>query len=99
MVVAPVMRWLSATLMLVMAGCGGPILQDVPRPDPAQAAAVAAGAAAAATIADPDAASRKQERNTDDDGPGEVKDVTEVVPSDVLDRLDRADARAARQQP
>ena len=80
--------------MVAMSGCGGPILQDVPAPDPSHVAAVAAGTAAAMAAANPDAASRKREkerRGGEIDMDGE--DVVEVVPHDVLDRLDEAETK------
>ena len=62
---------------------------DAPRPDPVHVAAVAAGAAAAATLADPAAAARNAEENRPTPEIHEKK-TSEVVPHDVLDRLDRA---------
>jgi hypothetical protein len=88
------MSWFTRTVWtLALAGCGGPVLQNAPAPDPAHVAAVAAGAAAALTLADPDGHARKMEK----DRPGNEarereKKTTERVPHDVLDRLDQAEA-------
>jgi hypothetical protein len=92
------MRWFTRTVWTVaLAGCGGPVLQNAPRPDPAHVAAVAAGTAAALTLADPDGAARKKEKNRPQDEVRErEKKKTEHVPHDVLDRLDQADAARKR---
>lgn len=83
--------------MVALAGCGGPVLQNAPRPDPAHVAAVAAGTAAALTLADPDGADRRKEANRSHDAvrEREKKEVVRV-PSDVLDRLDQAEAAKKR---
>jgi hypothetical protein len=80
------MRW-----MLIVAGlaaCGGPpILSGLPRPDPKVVAGLAAAGAAAATVMDPNAAARIREAGKQ----GEPEPTTkgrEVVPPDVLERLD-----------
>jgi hypothetical protein len=96
------MRWcavvvaLGVALGVAQASCGGPVLNNAPRPDPGAVAAAAAAAATAATLADPDAAAKHQEQKKDDDNhrPRDVK-VDQSVPPDVLDRLDRAQARDA----
>lgn len=80
-------------MLLALAACGGPVLQDAPHPNPAHVAAAAAGTAAAMTLADPDAAARKQEENKPEpDNRGQ--EVTETVPIDVLDRAEAARATA-----
>ena len=67
--------------------CGGPVLQNVPAPDPAIVAGLAAGVAGAATLADPDAAGRRQEQKKPTREPRPVKNNV-VVPPDVFDRLE-----------
>jgi cytochrome c556 len=74
-------------IALLAAACGGPALQNVPKPDPAVVAGVAAGVAGAATLADPDGAAKRQEQKKP------VKDKRPMksggtVPADVFDRLD-----------
>jgi hypothetical protein len=70
------------------AGCGGPVLQNVPAPNKAVAAGVVAGAAAAVTIADPNGAARKQEQKKEYDAEKKPVKNDTSVPADVLDRLD-----------
>lgn len=82
------LTWFAGMVMLV--GCGGPILQNAPAPNPTHVAAAAAGAAAAMTLADPDAASRKPEQNHA--SPGSDAQEIDTRPSDVLGALDRAEA-------
>jgi hypothetical protein len=53
-------------------------------------AGVAGAAAAAATLANPAAAAQKQEQKDKAEPNNRAVDVTETVPSDVLDRLDHA---------
>lgn len=88
------MSWLTRTVWtLALAGCGGPALQNAPRPDPGHVAAVAAGAAAAMTLADPDGHARKKEKDGPSNGAGEGGTrKRKHVPHDVLDRLDKAEA-------
>jgi hypothetical protein len=83
--------WIVLALVLVC-GCGGPVLQNAPHPDPGIVAAAAAAAATAATLADPDAAAKHQEQkhDSDDHKPRDVQ-VNQNVPPDVLDRLDKAE--------
>ena len=78
-------------LLLVLVSCGPPVLNNLPRPDPAVVAAGAAAVAGAATLADPDGAAKHQEqkKDTDQHGPRDVE-VNQSVPADVLDRLDHA---------
>jgi hypothetical protein len=75
-------------ILVMLCGCGEPILRNAPKPDPGTVAGVAAAAAAAATLAAPDAAAKKQEQKTrgEPDDRGVV--VKETVPADVFDRLD-----------
>lgn len=83
--------------MVALAGCGGPALQNAPRPNPAHVAAAAAGTAAALTLADPDGAARKAEEQSPSNAARErEKNGSEHVPHDVLDRLDRAEAAKKR---
>jgi hypothetical protein len=93
------MSWFARTVWtLALAGCGGPVLQNAPRPNPSHVAAVAAGTAAALTLADPDGHARKMEKDRPKNEARErERKKTEHVPHDVLDRLDQADAaRKAR---
>ena len=77
------MRW----LLLLAVGCGGPILGNVPRANPAAVAGVAAAVAGAATLADPNGAARRQEATQT---PAEKREIDQhqTVPRDVFDRLD-----------
>src|SRR5689334_3668582 len=68
--------------LLVVAACGGPALQNVPKPDPAVVAV-----AAAATLADPNGAAKRQE-NAKPQPSMRPKKSGGTVPGDVLDRLD-----------
>ncbi len=88
------MSWFTRTVWILgLAGCGGPVLQNAPAPNPAHVAAAAAGAAAALTLADPDGHARKIEEDRPEDEARERGDEkAERVPHDVLDRLDEADA-------
>jgi hypothetical protein len=82
------MRWLSALLLLSLAGaCGAPSQQTTNT-----VAAGAALAAGAATLADPDGAAKKQENKGGGTPDNRGKKVDETVPPDVLDRLDQAEA-------
>jgi len=87
---------LGAWLVVVVvggigSGCGGkPALANAPHPPAGAVAGVAAAAAAALTLADPDAATRKPEKRKV--APAHAVEVKEHVPSDVLDRLDHAEA-------
>ena len=74
-------------LGVVLGGCGGPVLQNAPKPDPAVVAGAAAAIAGAATLADPQGAAKRQEANkpVDEKKPKTVK---ETVPAGALDRLD-----------
>ena len=85
------MRLAALLLLGGVCACGGPILQNVPRANPAAVAGIAAAVAGAATIADPQGAARKQdEKNRADVGP-QAKRVDEQMPSDVFDRLQDAE--------
>jgi hypothetical protein len=79
-------------------GCGGPVLRNAPRPNPVHVAAGAAAIAGAATLADPDAAKRRQEQKRESDVGKRPQNVDNDVPSDVLDRLDEADAQRKREE-
>jgi hypothetical protein len=68
-------------------GCGGPVLQNAPKPDPAVVAGAAAAIAGAATLADPNGAAKKQEANKPQ-SEKRPQNVKATVPSDVFDRLD-----------
>jgi hypothetical protein len=83
-------------LAIVSWGCGGPVLQNAPRPNKAVVAASAAAIAGAATLADPDAAAKRQEQKREGDVAPAPQNVTTSVPSDVLDRLDEAEAQRKR---
>lgn len=73
--------------LLVVAACGGPALQNVPKPDPAVVAGAAAAVAGAATLADPNGAAKRQE-NAKPQPSMRPKKSGGTVPGDVLDRLD-----------
>lgn len=83
--------WLLA---LALAGCGEPVLRNVPHPPTAAVAGVAAAAAAAATLADPAGAAKRQESR--DRQPDNNRGVTvhETVPAGVFDRLDQGSSEA-----
>jgi hypothetical protein len=80
-------------IVVMLCGCGEPILKNAPKPDPGAVAGVAAAAAAAATLADPQAAGRRQEQKTKGEPDNRGVEVKETVPSDVMDRLDHTTAR------
>lgn len=88
----------NAMLFAVLGACGGPVLQNVPRPNTAAVAGVAAGAAAALTLADPAAAAKRQEARAPDKSL-RPKRTTATVPADVLDRLDEQQPDAAPATP
>ncbi|MGN6111170.1 MAG: hypothetical protein ACTHU0_39090 [Kofleriaceae bacterium] len=77
-----------ASLAILLTACGGPALQNAPRPNPAAVAGVAAAVAGAATLADPDGAAKRAEENKVEDEK-RPKKVKATVPSDVFDRLDQ----------
>jgi hypothetical protein len=80
----------STWMLLALCGCGGgPLLQNLPRPNPAAVAGVAAAVAGAATLADPQGAARRQEAKDKGEPDNQGVEVHEHVPADVLDRLDR----------
>lgn len=72
-------------LALLLAGCGGPMLRNVPRPNPAYVATGAAAVAAIITLADPDGAERTAERAAAANAP---TDASPLVPVELLDQLD-----------
>ncbi len=78
---------ITLLMLVVSLGCGGPILQNAPKPDPAVIAGAAAAIAGAATLADPAAAAKRQEENKP---VGEKKpiNVKATVPASALDHLD-----------
>lgn len=76
-------------LLVGLLGCGGSVLQNAPRPDPAVVAAAAAALAGASTLAAPDAAARKSEVARPERSLRPQK-AGPIVPADVLDRLDQA---------
>ena len=77
-------------IVVLLCACGEPILKNAPKPDPGSVAGVAAAAAAAATLASPESAARRQEQLQKGEPDNRGVKVKETVPSDVLDRLDRA---------
>ena len=90
-------RWYSdravraCVILLALVGCGGPVLQNAPRPDPGIIAAAAAAAATAATSRIPTPPrSTRNGRRTATVAPHNVQ-VNQSVPPDVLDRLDKAE--------
>jgi hypothetical protein len=83
-----------ALFLAVWAACGGgPVLGNLPRPDPAVVAGAAAIAAGAATLANPNAAGKKPENENAAQHSKPVR--SERMPSDVLDRLDKAEGADA----
>ncbi len=84
----------TIALLFCAAACGGPVLQNAPKPDPVPIAAGAAAAAAAMTLADPNAATRgKPEKSTQDQEKKPIE-VKEQVPAAVFDRLDQGSGAA-----
>jgi hypothetical protein len=81
--------------LLCAAACGGPALQNVPKPDPAPIAGAAAAAAAAMTLADPNAATRGKPEKSNAGQEKQPIEVKEHVPAAVLDRLDQGSAGPA----
>jgi hypothetical protein len=80
-------------LLLGLAACASrPLLEKVPRPNPAVAAGIAVGLAAAATLADPQGAARQKEAGRVEPQP-RVSGARESIPDDVFDRLEQADAK------
>ena len=77
----------AVLLLLLAAGCGGPMLANAPRANPAAVAGGAAAVAGAITLANPDAAGRKPEKKDPFAGK-QGTNVKENVPPDVFDRLD-----------
>jgi hypothetical protein len=71
----------------LVAACGGPALQNVPKPDPSVVAGAAAAVAGAATLADPNGAAKRQEQKEPQKSL-KPKKSGGTVPGDVLDRLD-----------
>jgi hypothetical protein len=81
----------SILAALLLCACGPrPLLENVPRPDPAVAAAIAVGAAAAATAADPQGGTRQKEAARVEPE-ARLPRNRETIPGDVLDRLDQAE--------
>lgn len=76
-------------VLVMLWGCGEPILKNAPKPDPGAVAGVAAAAAAAATLASPDAAARKQEQKKEGEAEPHSVEVKETVPASVFDRIDQ----------
>jgi len=84
------MRRLVAALVVTVCGCGGPALQNAPRPDPGLVAAIAAAIATGATLADPASAGKRPESSRVSQSEA-ASGKRETVPPDVLDRLDEAE--------
>ena len=76
-------------IVVLVAGCGEPILRNAPKPDPGAVAGVAAAAAAAVTLASPQTAAQRQEQRQKGEPDNRGVKVKETVPPDVLDRLDQ----------
>ena len=79
----------TIALLVCAAACGGPVLQNAPKPDPVPVAGAAAAAAAAMTLADPNAATRGKPEKPADDREKAPVEVKEHVPAAVFDRLDQ----------
>jgi hypothetical protein len=89
--------WLLLTCLLGLLGCGGPALRNSPRVNPAVVAAGAAAIAGAATLADPHAAARRQEQHKADAAlhdRARAQEPSTTMPSELLDRLDKAEQSA-----
>ena len=76
-------------ILVMLCGCGEPILKNAPKPDPGAVAGVAAAAAAAVTLADPQGAANRQEQKSKGEPDNRGVEVKETVPADVFDRIDR----------
>ena len=77
--------------MLSLNACGAPVLRNAPRPDPSAMAFGTAVVASVLTLLDPESHHRAIEQAYRDGMPEpRPQRVTEVVTSDVLDRLDAA---------
>lgn len=77
--------------------CGGPVLQNAPKPNPNVVAGAAAAAAAAITLASPDAQARlvaAEDASRRPEG-RPVPTSGKTAPADVLDRLDAAQRNPA----
>lgn len=85
----------------VAGACGGPALQNAPRPSPAVVAGMAAATAGALTLADPDGAAHNvTAENEYHRAPGpDPKPVKVSAPPEVLDRLDAAERTQREQRP
>src|SRR5262252_10771797 len=86
-------------IVVLLCGCGEPILKNAPKPDPGAVAGVAAAAAAAATLADPRAASAKQEQKSKGEPDNRGVEVKETVPASVFDKIDHSDAGVGSSAP
>jgi hypothetical protein len=84
-------RIMSRTLwiLVLVVGCGEPVLRNAPKPNPGAVAGVAAAAAAAVTLASPQTAAQRQEQRQQGEPDNRGVTVKESVPADVLDRLDQ----------
>jgi hypothetical protein len=81
-----------AWILVLLAGCGEPVLRNAPKPNPAAVAGVAAATAAAITLASPRDAAKQQEALSKPDPDDRGVTVKETVPGAVFDRIDQADA-------
>lgn len=81
--------WRSLWIIVLVAGCGEPVLRNAPKPNPGAVAGVAAAAAAAVTLASPQTAAQRQEQRQQGEPDNRGVKVKETVPADVLDRLDQ----------
>lgn len=77
-------------LLVLLVGCGEPVLRNAPKPNPGAVAGVAAATAAAITLASPQTASAQQEARTKDDPDDRGVKVKDTVPDAVFDRLESA---------
>ena len=80
------MRAIFALVLLV--GCGGPALQNIPHPNNTAMAAGFAAVAGAATLASPADAQKKAESQTKTGPNNKPVKVNESVPESALDNLD-----------
>ncbi len=97
------LAWLLVAILSgggAVAGCGGaPVLSGLPRPNKTAAAGIALGAAAAATALDPQGGQRIKEAGQPTEAEKHPVEVKETIPADVLDRMDKANAADADDDP
>src|SRR5438552_14562917 len=68
-------------IVLLVAGCGEPVLRNAPKPNPGAVAGVAAAAGAAVTLASPQTAAQRQEQRQQGEPDNRGVKVKETVPA------------------